>query len=99
MANPAQAAARSEQYFRNMLQIQRQEAKHVDKLAAKFRAQDQRKGQQRPAAYQNFDSNSKHKPAARQQVTAAAPPADVVLPPDVTVRQLAQLLGKHHSLP
>ena len=96
--DPAAQAAQRDQYLRNMQQIQRQEADH-----------EMRKNRRQPHAqslsgvlgprevtYQDLTAGSKHKHkgASKAQPAVEAAPKEVVLPPDVTLRQLAQLLGE-----
>lgn len=91
--DPVAAAARQEQYLRNMRQIQRQEAEHAAKKARREAQSTYPEGQEE--GYQDLSSGVKRQRKADsspQPVAAAA--REVVIPPDVTLRQLAQLLGK-----
>ena len=90
----AQASSVSpEQYMRNQAQMQRQMDEHEQKL----QAQRERQAQHQPraqAGYTDLEAVPKRKaPAPSRQIVRQAPPP-VVIPPDVTVRQLAQLLGQ-----
>lgn len=96
--DPAAAEARRLQYLRNMHQIQRQEAEHEAQKARKAEAKSlSQSGQE--VGYQdlNLETRKKRKAVSRPQPAVEASPQEIVLPPDVTVRQLAQLLGEHTS--
>ena len=89
------ASASQEQYLRNKLQVEQQIAQHA---AIVQRQQDQQRYDkaQRAAAQPSYAAL-----AAPPKPKAPPPPppvhelpTEVVIPPDVTVRQLAQLLGK-----
>ena len=77
-----------------MQQIKRQEADHeMRKVHRQLRHQTP--GEAGDRGYQNLNAGSqrKHKGGRQAQPAAEVAPSQVVLPPDVTLRQLAQLLG------
>lgn len=87
----AQAVPASrEQYLRNQAQMQRQIALH--ELKKRMQQQEQAQGVTIASPYTGLGADLKRKPAPVPQAVPQ-PPAEVVIPPDVTVRQLAQLLG------
>jgi hypothetical protein len=87
----AQAVPTSrEQYLRNQAQMQKQIALH--ELKKRMQQQEQGQGVTSASPYTGLSADLKRKPAPAPQAVPQ-PPAEVVIPPDVTVRQLAQLLG------
>ena len=92
------AAAPPEQYLRHQAQVAKQVAQHA--MMAQTAQQRKEERAQMPAApstYAALDAPSKRKPAPLPPIVDEAP-KDVVIPPDVTVRQLAQLLGEVQTL-
>ena len=80
-----------------MQQIQRQEADHAMKKNRRqphAQSLSQVLGHQE-GTYQDLTAGSKHKAkgGSKARLADEAAPKEVVLPPDVTLRQLAQLLG------
>lgn len=87
----AQAVPTSrEQYLRNQAQMQKQIALH--ELKKRMQQQEQGQGVTTASPYTGLSADLKRKPAPAPQAVPQ-PPAEVVIPPDVTVRHLAQLLG------
>ncbi|DBB16568.1 TPA: hypothetical protein ACH3X3_014829 [Trebouxia sp. C0006] len=87
----AQAVPTSrDQYLRNQAQMQKQIALH--ELKKRMQQQEQGQGVTSASPYTGLSADLKRKPAPAPQAVPQ-PPAEVVIPPDVTVRQLAQLLG------
>lgn len=93
-ANSAPTAAQQEQYLRNMQQIKRQEAEHEMRRVHK-QQRHQSPGEAGDQGYQSLGAGGQRKRRGGRQAQPAAEvaPSQVVLPPDVTLRQLAQLLG------
>lgn len=88
----AAAPISREQFLRNQAQVERQIAEHENKK----KMQRQQKAQESVirSPYTGLGAELKRKPPPPPQ-PVPQPPAEVVIPPDVTVRQLAQLLGEH----
>ncbi|DBA91352.1 TPA: hypothetical protein ACH3X2_003998 [Trebouxia sp. C0005] len=79
-----------EQYLRNQAQMQKQIALH--ELKKRMQEQEQGQGVAAASPYTELRADLKRKPAPVAQAVPQVP-AEVVIPPDVTVQQLAQLLG------
>ena len=80
-----------EQYLRNQAQMKQQLAQHEWKKEQQQAQQAQQAGAQ--PRYTDLTARTKRKAAAAPQ-PVPQPAPEVVIPPDVTVRQLAQLLGR-----
>ena len=84
------SAADYQQYLRNQAQMQRQAAEHEEKKRQMNAAQQPLQPSQ--PAYGDLKTVPKRKAAPPPQPAPEAP-TEIEIPPDVTVRQLADLLG------
>lgn len=87
------ASESQEQFLRNKAQMQKQIAEHA--MITRRQAQQQGQAQQAAAmpTYGALAAPAKRKPAPPRRAPVQQVPTEVVIPSDVTVRQLAQLLG------